>query len=238
MDADSDDDSDYVPPNDPGTEARARKRARTDQPPEAAASSEDTANKQSGDEVYAAFKASLNAPPPPPVATSSASAGPQTVKIVKHYRFAGEEVTEVKEVSADSQEAKEWPRWTSSDENPVPPPASEKPSASGAAPGPTAAAASSSASSAKLPGKRPGPRKPKTTLAPILKKQPVKKLSTLDKSAMDWRAHVEGEAAPEVKDELEANRRGGGYLEKVEFLQRVEARKEEVLDTNKGKRRR
>ena len=41
-----------------------------------------------------------------------------------------------------------------------------------------------------------------------------------------------------MKDELEANRRGGGYLEKQEFLQRVETRKDEVLEAAKGKRRR
>ncbi|KAI0666225.1 bucentaur or craniofacial development-domain-containing protein [Trametes maxima] len=246
MDVDSDDDSDYAQALRPAhVNAPAPTSHRRQQHPRrirqiSSAPRLLRSRIRSGDEVYAAFKASLSAPPPPPPpATSSASAATQTVKIVKRYRFAGEEVTEVKEVPADSQEAKEWPRWTSSDENPAPPPVSEQPSASGAGPGPaTAAASSSSASSVKPPGKRPGPRKPKTTLAPIPKKQAVKKLSTLDKSAMDWRAHVEGEAAPEVKDELEANRRGGGYLEKVEFLQRVEARKEEVLDANKGKRRR
>ncbi|EIW65074.1 uncharacterized protein TRAVEDRAFT_109648 [Trametes versicolor FP-101664 SS1] len=160
------------------------------------------------------------------------------VKIVKRYRFAGEEVTEIKEVPANSPEAKEWPLWKPSDDGGKPTTPLEQPLAS---PSESAApTASSSATPAKPsgPGKRPGPRKPKTTLAAIPKKQPVKKLTTLDKSAMDWRAHVEGEDTSGVKDELEANRRGGGYLEKVEFLQRVETRKEEVLDANKGKRRR
>ncbi|KAI0358923.1 hypothetical protein OH77DRAFT_1396505 [Trametes cingulata] len=245
MESDSEDDSDYVPPKDAGnghrdrsdTEPPAPKRVRTDQPPEAA-SSEDAANKQKGDEAYAAFKASLSAPPPS--ATAPAAAVPQTVKIIKRYRFAGEEVTEVKEVPADSPEAKQWPLWQPSDDTSEPPPAAERPSSSqsGSAT-PVASSSNTPAStSGKQQAKRPGPRKPKTTLAPIPKKQPVKKLTTLDKSAMDWRAHVEGEAETGVKDELEANRRGGGYLEKVEFLQRVEARKEEALDANKGKRRR
>ncbi|CDO70938.1 hypothetical protein BN946_scf184829.g47 [Trametes cinnabarina] len=180
-----------------------------------------------------------------------APAPQQTVKVVKRYRYAGEEVTEVKEVPADSQEAKQWPLWTPSDDKPssspapsIQPPTPQGPSATPAAPSsPPNAAASSSSTAApspfKPPPKRPGPRKPKKTLAPIQKKEPVKKLTTLDMSAMDWRAHVEGEAAASgVKDELEANRRGGGYLEKVEFLQRVEARKQEVLDATKGKRRR
>ncbi|THH00045.1 hypothetical protein EW026_g2422 [Hermanssonia centrifuga] len=92
------------------------------------------------------------------------------------------------------------------------------------------------------PTKRPGPRKPKTQLGPLPGAQKVKKLTTLDKSTMDWRSHVEGAEASgssKLKDELEANRRGGGYLEKVEFLKRVEERKEEALEASKsGKRRR
>jgi hypothetical protein len=65
----------------------------------------------------------------------------------------------------------------------------------------------------------------------------AKKLTTLDKSSMDWRAHV-NESEPSVKDELEANRRGGGYLEKVEFLKRVDERKDGLIEMSKGKRRR
>jgi hypothetical protein len=41
-----------------------------------------------------------------------------------------------------------------------------------------------------------------------------------------------------MKDELEANRRGGGYLEKVEFLNRVDARKEDALEASKSTKRR
>ncbi len=143
----------------------------------------------------------------------------------------------MKEVPADSDEAKKWPQWTPSADASAQAPAGD-PSTSQA--GLAASAAVTSATSAapvKPPAKRPGPRKAKSKLADIApsKKEPIKKLTTLDKSAMDWRAHVEGES---IKEELDANRRGGGYLEKVEFLQRVEARKEEVLDASKGKRRR
>jgi len=55
---------------------------------------------------------------------------------------------------------------------------------------------------------------------------------------MDWQAHVGSSADSALKDELEANRRGGGYLEKVQFLQRVEERKEQVFDSSKDKKRR
>ena len=87
-------------------------------------------------------------------------------------------------------------------------------------------------------GKRPGPRKSKITLA-SLPGPKAKKLTTLDKSAMDWRAHIqaEEESGSSLKDDLEANRRAGGYLEKVGFLKRVEERREENLDAIKSKRR-
>jgi hypothetical protein len=67
----------------------------------------------------------------------------------------------------------------------------------------------------------------------------MKKLTTLDKSAMDWRAHVDSaQPSSGLKDELDANRRGGGYLEKVEFLQRVEQRKEDTLEASRATKRR
>lgn len=56
---------------------------------------------------------------------------------------------------------------------------------------------------------------------------------------MDWRAHVDDtQQASGLKDELDANRRGGGYLEKVEFLQRVEQRKDEAFEASKSTKRR
>jgi hypothetical protein len=92
----------------------------------------------------------------------------------------------------------------------------------------------------KPPTKKPGPRKPKTALAPLPGHAKAKKLTTLDKSAMDWQRHIQTEqqAGSSIKDELDANRRGGGYLEKVEFLKRVEERKEANLDVLKSNKRR
>ena len=57
---------------------------------------------------------------------------------------------------------------------------------------------------------------------------------------MDWKSHVATSGTDSgLQDELTANRRGGGYLEKVEFLQRVGERREEALEASKaGKRRR
>ncbi|KAF7295146.1 Craniofacial development protein 1 [Mycena indigotica] len=84
--------------------------------------------------------------------------------------------------------------------------------------------------------RKPGPRKAKTSLAPLPTRKP-QKLSTLDKSALDWKQHL-AQAPSEIEEELVANRRGGGYLEKVDFLNRVEARKGEALDKSRAKRRR
>ncbi|KAI0287681.1 hypothetical protein BC826DRAFT_916823 [Russula brevipes] len=98
---------------------------------------------------------------------------------------------------------------------------------------------------AKRPGRR---RKPKQQLAELPStgaadsRRAGKKLTTLEKSALDWRAHVrDDDASGELSglaSELEANRRGGGYLEKVEFLQRVGDRKNQMLETNRDHKRR
>ena len=182
---------------------------------------------------------------------------------------------EVIEVPEDSDEARKWPIWhqpstsateepakeapdrtTHSSENPVISPNMQDV--------PTEAIVSTlSTSSAvtktdpSLPSttapsnlRRPGPRKPKTTLTPLPQGKP-KKLTTLEKSAMDWRAHVSGspdnglaadapggiEGSENLADELERNRRGGGYLEKVAFLERVENRREELFDESRKRRR-
>lgn len=166
---------------------------------------------------------------------------------------------EIEDVPEDSEAAKKWPLWQSPkppttdahqrDEKSVRSPVDtasnigvpEAP-ASGSDPGQSSTAPIApiipTASGSKPPAKRPGPRKPKTTLGPLPGAQKAKKLTTLDKSTMDWRAHVRNEGDLGLKDELEANRRGGGYLEKVEFLQRVEERKADALDASKSKRRR
>ena len=144
---------------------------------------------------------------------------------------------EVVDVAADSPDAKKWPVWRSETEG-APPVAS----GSGTPMTPTSGLSVTDTSiattaSAKPLAKRPSSRKPKVSLAAIPTQKP-KKLSTLDKSAMDWRTHVEAQEDSGLKDELEANRRGGGYLEKVEFLKRVDERKGDVIEKSKSSKRR
>ena len=55
---------------------------------------------------------------------------------------------------------------------------------------------------------------------------------------MDWRAHVAAEAGSGLQEELDANRKGGGYLEKVDFLKRVDERKDDILEASRSSKRR
>ncbi|KAF9459741.1 bucentaur or craniofacial development-domain-containing protein [Collybia nuda] len=237
-DSDSEDDVDYVPPaekEDSSDEEPELKRARTTSPPLPVVT--EAEKKQQRDTLWASFQASVEAPSEHVLPESSKP----KVKIEKRYRFAGEDVVEVIEVNADSPDAKKWPVWrepgvvdpapsTSTTPGDIPQLAVKKPDATTV----------SSDISINLPKKRPGPRKPKVTLAalPASSSAKAKKLTTLDKSAMDWRSHVQATEDPELKDELEANRRSGGYLEKVEFLKRVDERKDDVLEASKGSKRR
>ncbi|TCD65204.1 hypothetical protein EIP91_002990 [Steccherinum ochraceum] len=239
--SDSEDDPDYLPANDGAAESsdeeRDVKRQRTSSPKPTDEELEE--KKKAREALWEQFKESVSAP-----AGSAAVAAPMMVKIEKRYRYAGEEVREVKEVPEDSEEAKKWPRWqdsaTPSEAGPSssPPipnaPRTPGPSSSAIPPGPSEGATPTPARSAK----RPGPRKPKIILTPLPTTQKAaKKLTTLDKSAIDWRSHLDTTIEP-VKDELEANRRGGGYLEKVEFLERVADRRDDVLDASKSTKRR
>ena len=134
----------------------------------------------------------------------------------------------------DSADARRWPLY--SPESSAPPTSqikhTQSESSSASSVGLPSPSASSGASAAQ---KRPGPRKPKIVLPQLPTTAKPKQLTTLAKSAMDWHTHVDAAA---LKDELEANRRGGSYLEKVEFIQRVEQRKEEVLQASKDRKRR
>ncbi|TFK60690.1 hypothetical protein BDN72DRAFT_828736 [Pluteus cervinus] len=211
--------------------------------------------------LWDSFQQSVHTPTSWSPQSSNGSA--TLVKIEKKYLFAGEMVVEIVEVPEDSQDAKKWPRWeppnTSKAEKEVRMDNGAPPSQNGernasvrsfsqnilpSTPTPISTAPPpSNLSTTPTPLRKPGPRKPKTTLAtpPSLLGGPKpKKLTTLDKSAMDWKAHVDEEQSKSgLKDDLEANRRGGGYLEKVDFLKRVDERKEDKLEGMKnGKRRR
>ena len=136
-----------------------------------------------------------------------------------HYR-------EILEVREDSEEARRWPVY----QEPASP-AVVDPSQASTTP--------ELCKPAQEPIKRkPGPRKPKTVLAPLPGTSKAKKITTLEKSSMDWKAHLNSQGQRSLHDELDANRKGGGYLEKVEFLERVEQRKEDILEGERSTKRR
>ena len=176
-------------------------------------------------------------------------------KLCEHFRFCltaflinlcERNDSEIVDVPEDSADAKKWPLWkppngqdetTPHESDPgIPTPSTEKTPPLVA----SAEAASTSAAPTQTLTKRPGRRKPKVQLAepPSAGSQKGKKLTTLEMSALDWKAHVNASGGPELASELEANRRGGGYLEKVEFLQRVGDRKNQSFEANKDPKRR
>ena len=140
--------------------------------------------------------------------------------------------SEVVQVPEDSEDAKKWPVWSesgASNQNAAP----DVVSATSNLPIPVALV-----DPTKSVSKR-GPRKSKIVLPslPTSSQHKAEKLTTLDKSSMDWKAHTSS-GSPAAIDELEANRRSGGYLGKVEFLQRVSERKDNILEETQTKKRR
>jgi hypothetical protein len=143
--------------------------------------------------------------------------------------------SEVIEVLEDSDDVKKWPLWTpkgedtASESSVAGAPEAQPENAPLTVPSEHAIPLSSAIARPEQPlPKKPGPRKSKTKLGPLPEPTKPKKLTTLDKSARD----------PSLKHYLDANRREGGYLEKVAFLQRVEERKDQAFDANKPNKRR
>ncbi|KAG5641994.1 hypothetical protein DXG03_003823 [Asterophora parasitica] len=216
-DSDSEDE-DYIPPLESSESSDKEPDSKPQRTPSPQPQNQDEAEKKRArDALWSTFQVSVSSTTPVKPAPPK-----EMIKIEKRYKFAGETVVEVVEVTADSPDAKKWPQWPPDETPREAPPSTPE----------VAAKLREPSSSAKPPVKRPGPRRSKVSLAaiPTASSQKAKKLSTLDKSAMDWHAHVQSSESSGLKDELEANRRGGGYLEKVEFLNRVEKRTEDVIE--------
>ncbi|ORE07826.1 BCNT-domain-containing protein [Rhizopus microsporus var. microsporus] len=73
------------------------------------------------------------------------------------------------------------------------------------------------------PKTKPKIARPKSTLSSLVSQYNIKvpKMNTLEKSKLDWKTFVEKEG---IKDELTYKNKDG-YVEKVEFLQRVDERR-------------
>ncbi|XP_031609392.1 craniofacial development protein 1 [Oreochromis aureus] len=140
--------------------------------------------------------------------TETKPSGPAKVTITKVFDFAGEEVWVNKEVSADSREAKSYLKSQSVNED-------EK----------SENEKTSSPCSPPLPGsstKRPAGMS--NVLSRIGGKK--QKMSTLEKSKMDWDAFKSEEG---ITEELAIHNRGReGYVERKNFLERVDHRQFEL----------
>ncbi|KAG9218119.1 hypothetical protein CCMSSC00406_0010140 [Pleurotus cornucopiae] len=220
FDSDSENDGDYVPPvekdsssSDEDEDEDGGHEDNSTPRPVPPTAEDVEAQKAAKHALWARFQAAVASESPSQAQTATAKA---QVKIEKRYRFAGEDVIDVVEVDEDSEDAKRWPR-------------------AGETSSPSASASTNS--TPRPPAKRPGPRRSKVTLAPLPSGK-AKKLTTLEKSAMDWRAHVAAEASSGLQEELDANRKGGGYLEKVDFLKRVDERKDGILEASRSSKRR
>lgn len=217
--------------------------------------------------------------------TSSASSSPtkssnssEKITITKVFDFAGEEIKVTKEVSLDSEEAKEelakreadtaktstsTSAMTTEADSPsssatpaVAAPAAAAPSPSSATASPTPSAKPASLKTAVLSGPSGsgavdkilnlGKQKasaasgsPKAGLSNIMDKisggPPKKKMSVLDKTALDWKNFKDKEG---ISEELATFNKGkGGYLEKQKFLQQTDYRQYEAeRDMRLGKR--
>ncbi|KAM5263301.1 craniofacial development protein 1 isoform 4-T4 [Ctenodactylus gundi] len=128
----------------------------------------------------------------------------EKVKITKVFDFAGEEVKVTKEVDATSKEAKSFLKQSEKEK-----PQANAPSAVSSLPAGSGLKRSSGMNS--LLGKIGA------------KKQ---KMSTLEKSKLDWESFKEEEG---IGEELAAHNRGkAGYIERKAFLERVDHRQFEI----------
>ncbi|KAG8712500.1 hypothetical protein FRC08_014502 [Ceratobasidium sp. 394] len=188
-------------------------------------------------------------------ATSASGSGqvtpalePKTITIERRHRFAGEDVIEKVQVPEDSAEAVNWrkrqPSAVTSEQTSIatgssPPaaPVSNATSATTQSPRPASTEPTKEASApASVKPKTAG--KPRKSLSSLAAATKPKKLTTLEKSRLDWQSHL-ATVSPDERDELERNKQAGGtgYLEKVDFLTRVGERRETVFEDSKRKRR-
>ncbi|XP_060891015.1 craniofacial development protein 1 [Labrus mixtus] len=189
---------------------------------------DDATQKKKTDDLWASFLSDVGSrpkeskAPPQPSSTRTVDPSPSTVTpsrtetkepakvtITKVFDFAGEEVRVNKEVSADSKEAKIFLKSQSSkqEENIEEEKKSSSPSRS-PPPGPSVKRpAGMSSLLSRFGGKK-------------------QKMSTLEKSKMDWDAFKSEEG---ITEELAIHNRGReGYVERKNFLERVDHRQFEL----------
>lgn len=141
----------------------------------------------------------------------------EKVKITRTYEFAGKTISEEKWVDADSEEAKAHLNSTA-----IP---AAKSAAAQIAPEPVAA-------SAAVPQKNlRRKRKRASLLDAVITNSSNTKLTTLEKSRLDWATYVDKN---KISDELKYTNKAG-FLEKQDFLSRVDSRRDSLYSKAKSK---
>lgn len=164
-------------------------------------SKESEAQKKKADEAWESFKKETSVREKKPEIKDK-KITKETVTVTKVYDFAGEEVKVIKEIAANSNEAKALPRKVpATDTTPL----------------------------GRL--KRSGGGGIHSVLGKLGKKQ---KLSTLEKSKLDWQNFKEEKG---IHEELNSYKKGkDGYLEKQSFLERTDMRQfEKERDVRLGR---
>ncbi|KAG7810577.1 hypothetical protein KL921_003072 [Ogataea angusta] len=132
--------------------------------------------------------------------SSTESADTEKIKITRTYEFAGEMVTEEKWVDANSEEARAHFNSTKLKES------------------------KETSPERLLPKKKAPKRKRASLLDDVINNASSAKLTTLEKSRLDWATYVD---KSKIGDELKFENKGG-YLDQQDFLSRVSHRQ----DTN------
>lgn len=155
-----------------------------------------------------------------PAGKTSAQSADAKVKITRTYEFAGKMISEEKWVEADSEEARAHLNSTAiaavpKDDQP------ETPS-------------STSHSAATAPSQQKNlrrKRKRASLLDAVITNSSKTKLTTLEKSRLDWASYVDKN---KIGDELRYKNKAG-FLEKQDFLNRVDSRRDNLYSKAKSK---
>lgn len=151
------------------------------------------------------------------VAPAEASIAEDMILIKRTYEFAGETVAEEKQVPKSSAEARLYLAAVAAQQNPTTSTPNKKPPL-------------------RRPKKRTSMFEPPPDDSPLStagSKGKGTKLNTIEKSKLDWAGYVDKEG---IKDELEgAEKAKDGYLGRMDFLDKMSAKREGDISTLKKK---
>ncbi|ODV93332.1 hypothetical protein PACTADRAFT_51934 [Pachysolen tannophilus NRRL Y-2460] len=147
---------------------------------------------------------------------------PEKIKIKTSYEFAGDIITEDKWVDASSAEAQAYLNSTKLKSTSLETPIQSRNQNQ---------LKDSPASISGGPQRKSFKRKRPSLLDAVINDSKASKLSTLEKSRLDWSSYVDKH---NIKDELKTNKKGG-YLDKQDFLSRVERNLDDKYKASKKK---